>query len=176
MVIQTIRPDQIDKLRRDGKTVDIIDVRTPGEYAQLHAAGAKNMPLDGLTAEAVAATRSSPADEPLFVICQSGARAAVACQKLHAAGVTNIQSIDGGTAAWEKAGLPCVRGTSRVISLERQVRIAAGSLVLLGVTLGWFVHPGFFGLSTFVGAGLVFAGITDHCGMGMLLGKMFWNR
>ena len=77
--------------------------------------------------------------------------------------------------ACAQAGLPLVRG-KQVISLERQVRIAAGSLVLTGVILGWFVHPIFFGLSAFVGAGLVFAGVTDTCGMGLLLARMPWNR
>ena len=67
-------------------------------------------------------------------------------------------------------------GGSRVISLERQVRIAAGSLVLLGVALGLLVHPAFIGLAAFVGAGLVFAGVTDWCGMGLLLARMPWNQ
>jgi hypothetical protein len=62
------------------------------------------------------------------------------------------------------------------MSLERQVRIAAGSLVLLGVALGAFVSQWLYGLSAFVGAGLVFAGLTDTCGMGMLLARMPWNR
>ena len=74
-----------------------------------------------------------------------------------------------------EAGLPVVRG-KKAISLERQVRIAAGSLVLLGVLLGWLVHPAFIGLSAFVGAGLVFAGVTDTCGMGMMLARMPWNQ
>jgi rhodanese-related sulfurtransferase len=77
----------------------------------------------------------------------------------------------GGTAAWEQAGLPVVRGQRKVISLERQVRIAAGLLVLCGVLLGWLVHPPLYALSAFVGAGLVFAGMTDTCGMGMLLAR-----
>ena len=68
-----------------------------------------------------------------------------------------------------------VRG-AKVISLERQVRIAAGLLVLVAVTLGWLVHPAFLGLAAFVGAGLVFAGVTDTCGMGLLLARMPWNR
>jgi rhodanese-related sulfurtransferase len=83
--------------------------------------------------------------------------------------------VEGGTLAWIEAGLPVTRGTAKVISLERQVRIAAGALVLTGVLLGWFVHPPFFGLAGFVGAGLVFAGITDFCGMGLLLAKLPWN-
>jgi predicted branched-subunit amino acid permease len=72
--------------------------------------------------------------------------------------------------------LPVTRSSVKIISLERQVRIVAGSLVLIGVLLGWFVHRGFFGLSAFVGAGLVFAGITDFCGMGLLLAKLPWNK
>ena len=84
-------------------------------------------------------------------------------------------NVEGGTLACVEAGLPVVRG-KKAISLERQVRIAAGSLVLLGVLLGWFVHPAFIGLSAFVGAGLVFAGITDTCGMGMMLARMPWNQ
>ncbi|CAN5471400.1 rhodanese-like domain-containing protein [soil metagenome] len=176
MVIKTIRPRQLDELRKSGRKVEIIDVRTPGEYARLHAEGAMLMPLATLTAEKVAQSRTLPADDPLYVICQSGARAAIACQKLHATGVKNIQGIEGGTAAWEKAGLPCVRGPSRVIPVERQVRVIAGILVLIGVALGWFVHPAFYVLSATVGAGLTVAGATDWCGMGMLLTKMPWNR
>ena len=84
-------------------------------------------------------------------------------------------NVEGGTLAWAEAGLPVVRG-KRAISLERQVRIAAGSLVLLGAILGWMVHPVFVGVSAFIGAGLVFAGITDTCGMGLLLARMPWNR
>jgi rhodanese-related sulfurtransferase len=113
---------------------------------------------------------------PLYVICKSGARAAKACEKFAAAGFANVACVEGGTAAWEQAGFPVVRGTSRVISLERQVRIAAGLLVLLGVVLGWHVHPVFHGLSALIGAGLVMAGVTDWCGMGLLLAKMPWNR
>jgi rhodanese-related sulfurtransferase len=84
--------------------------------------------------------------------------------------------VEGGTLAWIAANLPVTRSAVKMISLERQVRIAAGSLVLIGVLLGWFVHRGFYGLAAFVGAGLVFAGITDFCGMGLLLAKLPWNR
>ena len=83
--------------------------------------------------------------------------------------------VTGGTLAWQEAGLPVERGTVKVISLERQVRIAAGSLVVIGVVLAKLVNPWFIGLSAFVGAGLVFAGITDFCGMGLLLARLPWN-
>lgn len=97
------------------------------------------------------------------------------CQKLEAAGFTKIVNVEGGTSAWQSAGLPVVEG-KKVMSLERQVRIAAGSLVVIGAVVGQFVHPVGYGLSAFIGAGLVFAGVTDTCGMGMMIAKMPWNR
>lgn len=76
---------------------------------------------------------------------------------------------------WIAAGRPVVCGAG-AISLERQVRIAAGSLVVIESVLAATVHPAFLALAVLVGAGLVFAGITDSCGMGMLLTRMPWNR
>jgi rhodanese-related sulfurtransferase len=113
--------------------------------------------------------------QPLYVICRSGSRGQQACEKFLAAGYTNVVNVEGGTQAWDQAGLPIVRG-KKAISLERQVRIAAGSLVLIGSVLGAFVSPYWIGLVAFVGAGLAFSGITDTCGMGMLLSRMPWNQ
>lgn len=156
--------------------MDLIDVRTPMEYAEVHAEGARPVPLDRLDPAAVMASRTGRADEPLFVICRSGARAAKACEAFRAAGFRNVLNVEGGTDAWERMGLAVVRGRRRVISLERQVRIAAGLIVLAGVFLGWRVHPVFYGLSALVGAGLVLSGVSNTCGMGMLLARMPWNR
>jgi rhodanese-related sulfurtransferase len=172
MTVQTVSPQELQRRRLGGKVVDLIDVRTPVEYAEIHVEGARLMPLDSLDAKALASERN---DEPLYVICRSGSRAAKAYEQLQEAGVNELYSVEGGTLAWEKAGLPVVRG-AKVISLERQVRIAAGLLVLIAVALGWLVHPAFLGLAAFVGAGLVFAGVTDTCGMGLLLARMPWNR
>jgi hypothetical protein len=94
---------------------------------------------------------------------------------LIAAGHSNVINVEGGTSAWAEDGLPVVRG-KKAVSLERQVRITAGSLVLLGVILGWLLHPAFLILSAFVAAGLIFSGVTDTCGMGMMLARMPWNR
>jgi rhodanese-related sulfurtransferase len=173
---QTASPVEVFNRGSEGAHPQLIDVRTPVEYAEVHAEGARLIPLDKLEPEAVLSARNGSADEPLYFICKSGSRSAKAVEKFRAAGFPNAISIEGGTTAWEQAGLPVVRGTRKVISLERQVRIGAGLLVLLGVLLGWLVHPWFFGLSAFVGAGLVFAGITDWCGMGMLLATMPWNN
>jgi rhodanese-related sulfurtransferase len=169
--VQTISPHELQRRREQGK-IELIDVRTPVEFAEIHVEGARSMPLDALDAQALASGRNG---EPLYVICRSGSRAAQAYEKLQAAGVENLLSVEGGTLAWEQAGLPVVRG-GKVISLERQVRIAAGALVVVGVVLGWLVHPALSGLAAFVGAGLMFAGMTDTCGMGLLLAKMPWNR
>ena len=113
-------------------------------------------------------------DRELLLICKSGARAAMAQKKFNTCGVPSGSSVEGGTSAWAAAGCPVVRG-KKSISLERQVRIAAGFLVVLGV-VGTLLHPAAIGLSAFVGAGLMFAGITDTCAMGMLIAKMPWNR
>jgi rhodanese-related sulfurtransferase len=177
MSVQTIAAREVFGLGQAGTPVEIIDVRTPAEFAELHAQGAKLVPLDRLNPAALMAARSGrAAQQPLYLICKVGGRAANACEKFQAAGFANVLSIDGGTAAWEAAGLPVVRGARRVISLERQVRIAAGSLVLTAILLSWLVHPGFLSLAAFVGAGLVFAGVTDWCGMGLLLARMPWNQ
>jgi rhodanese-related sulfurtransferase len=174
MSITTISPQRLGELCKSGK-IDLIDVRTPVEFREVHVEHARNVPLDRLNPAAVIQGRNGRRDESLYVICRSGSRGQQACEKFLAAGFTNVVNVEGGTLACVEAGLPVVRG-KKAISLERQVRIAAGSRVLLGVLLGWLVQPIFFGLSAFIGAGLVFAGITDTCGMGMMLARMPWNQ
>jgi len=175
MDVATITPGELEDLRRRGRAVELIDVRTPVEYREVHAEGARLMPLDALDPRVVIEGRNGKKEEPLYTICRTGSRGRQAAEMFHAAGFTNVVNVEGGTLAWEQAGLPVVRG-KKAVSLERQVRIAAGSLVVIGTALGAFVHPAFLGLSAFVGAGLVFAGVTDTCGMGMMLARMPWNR
>lgn len=171
----TITPQELAQLQQSGQSLELIDVRTPVEYRELHVEFARNVPLDQLDPQAMRAERASDADRPLYVICRSGGRGKQACEKLQAAGMTQVVNVEGGTLACETAGLPMVRG-QKAISLERQVRIAAGALVVTGAALGFWVHPYFMGLAAFVGAGLVFAGVTDTCGMGLLLARMPWNQ
>ena len=172
-MLTTISPKQLADVRSSGKGVELLDVRTPVEFREVHVDFARNVPLDRLDPRALKASRSGSA-EPLYVICRSGNRGKQACEKLAAAGL-DVVNVEGGTLAWEAAGLPVIRG-KKAISLERQVRIVAGFLVLLGAVLAMTVHPYFAGLSAFVGAGLMFAGITDTCGMGMVLARMPWNQ
>src|SRR6478672_5638807 len=174
MSIVVVKPQELAELCKEGKRIELIDVRTPVEYREVHVEIARNVPLDQLDALALMQARNGSANEPLYVICRSGSRGQQACEKFLKAGFSNVVNIEGGTMACVEAGLPVVRG-KKAISLERQVRIAAGLLVLLGAALS-FVHPAFIGLSAFVGAGLVFAGITDTCGMGMMLARMPWNQ
>lgn len=173
-VADTITVRELAELCQREGTVDIIDVRTPAEYREVHCVYAKNVPLDQLDPDKIRQLRQAP-DKPLFVICRSGNRAAKACEALRKAGLENVVLVEGGTQAWVEAGLPVVRG-KKTISLERQVRIAAGSLVLIGSLLGYFLHPAWMALAAFVGAGLVYSGITDTCAMAMLLARMPWNR
>jgi rhodanese-related sulfurtransferase len=173
MAVATISPRDLYDLCNRGEAVELVDVRTPAEFREVHAAIARNVPLDALDPPALLQSRCG--GRPLYMICKSGGRATKACEKMLAAGAVNVVNVEGGTTAWVEAGLPVVRG-KKTISLERQVRIAAGSLVVLGAALGYWVHPAWIALSAFVGAGLVFAGITDTCGMGLLLARMPWNR
>lgn len=175
MSVPTISPAELYARKQRGEPVEVIDVRTPVEFREVHCPWARNIPLTELDPKAVMASRTVPADKPLYIICKSGSRGKQACEKFLASGFTNVINVEGGTTAWENAGLPVNRG-KKAISLERQVRIAAGSLVLLGVVLGVWVHPGFLAIAAFVGAGLVFAGVTDTCGMALLLARMPWNQ
>ena len=154
----------------------VLDVRTPAEFAEVHIARARNQPLPDVSVAALIAAGHTDRTTPIYLLCQTGRRALAAADRLAREGFAQPVVVTGGTEAWIAAGLPAVRGSSKAISLERQVRIAAGSLVLTGVLLAQLVHPAFVWLAGFVGAGLVFAGITDLCGMGLLLARAPWNR
>ena len=178
-MIATISPAQLADLRRRGNGVTLIDVRTPAEYGEVHVDFAHNVPLDRLDPQEVMRLAGEGA---VYFVCKSGTRSQKACEKLHAAGLQKVVSVEGGTAACEAAGLPVVRGR-KAMSLERQVRIAAGGLVAVGAALAAFGPDAPVnwkaigaGLAGFVGCGLVFAGVTDTCGMAMLLARMPWNQ
>jgi len=151
----------------------LVHVRSPGEFRAEHAEGAINLPLSSITAEKI--ERATDGASQVFVICQGGSRSLSACEKLAASGVKHLTNVEGGTSAWVEAALPVKKGKG-VISIERQVRIGAGILVFAGVLLGTFVHPLWLILPGFVGAGLIFAGATGFCGMGLVLAQMPWNK
>jgi rhodanese-related sulfurtransferase len=173
--MKTITPKELKNCCEQNSHLELIDVRTPMEFQEVHLTQAKNIPLDQLNPSEVMAARNGNASEPLYVVCRSGSRGKQACEKFIAAGFNQVINVDGGTLACVEAGLSVKRG-QKMMSLERQVRIAAGILILVGVALHYLVHPYLLGLSAFVGAGLVFAGVTDTCAMGMLIAKMPWNQ
>lgn len=150
----------------------LLDVRTPAEYQEAHIEGSVLHPLGDLDPRKVADLTSGR--KGCLIICRSGGRARKAADKLTESGISGVAVLDGGVSAWDASGLPLLRG-KKTISLERQVRIVAGILVVVGSLLGYFVHPAWTAFSGFVGAGLVFAGVTDTCGMAMLLARMPWN-
>ncbi len=171
----TIEPSELAaRLSTKGAAVDLIDVRTPAEFRAVHVKGARLLPLDQRDPEQVKQSRPAQAQGPTLVICKSGFRSTIAAEQLAAAGIESI-TITGGTDACVTAGLPANRGQA-ALSLDRQTRIAIGAGVFTGTLLGAFIHPWFLIVPAFMGAGLVFAGITDTCGMALMIAKMPWNR
>lgn len=168
-----VTPAALAQLLRARPDVRILDVRTAGEFEGVHIAGAYNVPLDTLGEHA--AEIHATVNEPVVLVCQSGARARRAEGVLKECAMTNVHVLDGGMTGWLAAGLEVRRGTPRM-SLERQVRIAAGALAGTGGVLALAVNPLFALLPAFVGSGLVFAGLTDTCAMGLLLAKLPYNR
>jgi rhodanese-related sulfurtransferase len=157
----------------------VIDVRTPGEYAGGHIPGALNIPVDQLD-RALPDIRSAAEKGEVLVVCASGARSENACRMLAESGIRTA-TLAGGTSAWAAQGEdldhPTVCSTSKATwAMERQVRLTAGAVVLLGLLLGLVVHPAFQLLSAGIAAGLIYSALTNTCGMAAMLGKLPWNR
>jgi rhodanese-related sulfurtransferase len=167
-----LSPALLAQLRQTRPDTRLLDVRTPSEFENEHIAGAYNVPLDVLGEHG---SEIRAVDAPVVLVCRSGQRARKAEDALKAAGMTNLHVLDGGMNAWIAAEQPVRRGAPRM-SLERQVRIAAGGLAATGGFLALFVNPMFAALSAVIGSGLVFAGITDTCMLGMLLARLPYNR
>ncbi len=167
-----ISPQRAATLMRDGAT--LVDIRERDEYAREHIEGARHHALSTLDR----AHPARPGDAVLIFHCKSGARTAQAAQQIASGTPAGVETyiLDGGIDAWKKAGLPVIVDRKAPIPVMRQVQIGAGSLVLLGAILGATVSPGFYALSAFVGAGLIFAGATGFCGMARVLELMPWNR
>jgi rhodanese-related sulfurtransferase len=171
------RPATLDaatlrELIDSGRGARILDVRTPAEFETAHIPGAYNVPLD-LLREHRAELRAH-LDEDVVLVCRSGARATQAEQSLAQAGLPNVKVLGGGMLAWQAANAPVNQGRARW-DLERQVRLVAGSIVLASVLASAFV-PGLKWVAGLVGAGLTFAALTNTCAMGMLLGRLPYNR
>ncbi len=161
--------------RKEGSAgLNIVDVRTPSEYREKHIEGSTLLPLDSLNEKNAGELNRDPT-EPIYILCHSINRSKICVEKMHGFGIDNVVLVEGGIMAWEKENLPLNRG-DKTMSIERQVRIAAGSLILSGSLLAWLIHPTWVILPGFVGSGLIFAGVSDTCGMGLVLARMPWNR
>jgi glyoxylase-like metal-dependent hydrolase (beta-lactamase superfamily II)/rhodanese-related sulfurtransferase len=171
--VQSVSANQLSEALARG-SANILDCRTPGEFATLKIADSINVPLDRLNPAEVMSRFG--ADTPLYCICQTGTRSQLAASKLRNAGMQQVIHVDGGTNAWVSAGFPVESGARKVISLDRQMRITAGALIVLGAAIGTLWHPAGYWLSALIGAGLVYAGLSNTCGMTVVLAKMPWNQ
>ena len=156
----------------DADRAVLIDVREPDEYAREHIIGARLVPLSGFDG----ADFSQDRDKAVVFHCASGTRTAGAASSILGKGFREVYQLKGGLQAWARLGYPRHVDRKAPISIMRQVQISAGSLILLGALLGWLVAPGWYLLSAFVGAGLVFAGVSGTCAMANLLGLLPYNR
>jgi rhodanese-related sulfurtransferase len=162
----------LDRLRREGADVTVLDVRSPAEFEGVHIPGAYNVPLDTLGEHAAEIQRH--VDQPVVLVCRSGMRASQAEQRLATAGMGNVRVLDGGMLAWERMGGQVNRGQARW-DIERQVRLVAGSIVLAFIVASIWV-PALRYVAGAVGLGLTVAALTNTCAMGALLGKLPYNR
>jgi rhodanese-related sulfurtransferase len=169
--LQTISPARAAELMRKGAV--LIDIREADEHAREHIPGSRHHALSRIDKD----TPVRQGDDVLVFHCRSGARTKTNAPKLAAAApACKTYILEGGIDAWKKAGLPVQLDRSQPIDIMRQVQIVAGSLILLGAALGLTLTPAFYGLSAFVGAGLLFAGVGGFCGMARILALMPWNR
>ena len=169
--MKTITASELKK-RLDTDEVLLIDVREPSEHRSECIDGACLIPLGEISIDKLPSTK-----RPIVIHCRSGKRSADACAKLLASNPSlDVTSLEGGIVAWRQAGFNVKRSGSTILPLDRQTQITAGFIAFSGTILGALINPVFYILPGFIGAGLMFAGITGWCGMAKLLAKMPWNR
>lgn len=174
-----ISAQEFSTLLQTTGTIAILDVRTKAEVNSQYLENCYHLPLaevTALSAQTYLDQQAYDSKQTIYLLCATGMRAGKAAEKLAASLKNPIRIIDGGIQALEQAGAPLKQGSSTVISLERQVRIGAGSLIMLGVALGWLIHPAAYSLAAAVGAGLFFAGVSNTCAMAMVLTHAPWNK
>lgn len=169
MNIPVIGADEAQRRLAAGSAI-LVDIREPVEHARESIPGAALVPLSGFTPNALAGDRA------VIFHCQSGKRTADNAAQLSRCGAPQVYLLEGGLNGWKAAGHPTKVDRSKPIEMQRQVQIGAGALVLIGLILAALVSPWFVALSAFVGAGLVFAGVSGWCGMAKVLAVMPWNR
>lgn len=169
--MKTITASELKK-KLDKDDVLLIDVREPAEHKSECIDGACLIPLGEISIEKLPSIK-----RPIVIHCRSGKRSAEACAKLLASNHSlDVASLEGGIVAWNQSGFNVKRSGSTILPLDRQTQIAVGFIAFSGTILGALINPGFYILPGFIGAGLMFAGLTGWCGMAKLLAKMPWNR
>ena len=172
MALRTIDAPTLKQWLDTGEAV-LVDVREPAEYNAESIAGAKLLPLAGITKSAL----PNYACKKLVIHCRKGGRGGSACEKLLAEDPNlEIYNLDGGITAWADAGYPVQSSGKFFLALDRQVQLTIGLCVLIGSLLAYFVNPQFFLLTGFFGAGLTFAGLSGFCGLAMVIARMPWNQ
>ncbi|MBU1924538.1 MAG: MBL fold metallo-hydrolase, partial [Candidatus Omnitrophica bacterium] len=166
--IEMISPREVPALMQKDPQVKLLDVRSPLEFAQVHIKDAISVPIDMLAAKINDLAQSK---QRYIVFCRTGNRSPMAADMLMQSGIHGVKVMQGGMTRWQKDGLPVIKGEGG-ISLERQVRLIAGSVVLLGILLSWFAHWVLIFIPVFISCGLIYSGISDNCLMGMLLMKL----
>ena len=166
-----LAPAEVAAKLKAGKA-HLVDIREADEVAREHIAGAARAPLSTFEA----ADLNIAADRDVIFMCRTGARTGANCDRLATRVEGEAYVLAGGLDAWKKAGLATRMDAKAPLEMMRQVQIGAGSLILIGASLGVLVHPGFWALSAFVGAGLLMAGVTGFCGMARVLAVMPWNQ
>jgi len=170
--LEMIPPGEAQAIVGKDPQVKLLDVRSVLEFEEAHIKDSINIPVDMLAAKL---KELSLANQGYIVLCRTGNRSSMAADMLMQGGIHSVKVMEGGITRWQKEKFPVIAG-KRVISLERQVRAIAGSLVLIGILMSGFLHPGFIAISIFVACGLIYAGLTDSCLMGMLLMKLPYNK
>jgi rhodanese-related sulfurtransferase len=170
--LEMVEPNNAQALVEKNPRVKFLDVRTPLEFSEVHIKDALHVPIDTLSLKM---TELAQSQHEYIVVCRTGNRAFMAADMLLHSGIHGAKVLQGGMLGWQRAGLHVIKGVS-TISLERQVRVIAGCMVLCGIVLSWLFHWAFILISVFVGCGMIFAGITDNCMMGSFLMKLPYNK
>lgn len=169
--MQKINSTDLKNLLKEKKVI-LIDVREPSEHRSKSIEQAHLIPLSEICIEKI-----PDLTKPIVIHCHSGKRSIAACEKLLLQNSSlNIYSLDGGIVAWESAGFDLKKSCAQILPLAQQTQLMIGSILLIGSFLGFFVNEIFYTISTLIGIGLIFSGLSGWCGMSLLLSKMPWNK
>jgi rhodanese-related sulfurtransferase len=174
-----ISAESFSRTYQDNQNLVLIDVRSPVEFESKHIKGSFNIPIDDLSVNSMKELikrKKIKTNEEIYFICKSGMRAKLAQQKMEDS-KHPIVCVDKGLDGIDSGeGIEYNYGSRGGISLERQVRITIGFLMLAGILAGAFIHPLAYGFSGLISLGFLISGITDWCGMALLIAKMPWNK